>query len=280
MADPPVERERAWVAAGEGDAADVGLVAREEWVSVEEPLEIRVESPGRSEPVSVAVTMRTPGHEADLAVGFLFTEGLLRSREDLAKPSVREVLPGVGACNVVTVRLRSPFDPSALTRHFYATSSCGVCGKASIEQVERAVTTIGPGAMLRAEVLRAMPAALRAGQDQFARTGGLHAIGLFSLEGALELLREDVGRHNAMDKVIGRRVLEGRIPLARTAVMASGRVSFELVQKAAMAGVPFVCAVSAPTSLAIRAAERFGVTLVAFVREGRFTVYAHPERIG
>jgi FdhD protein len=279
MAEPPIERVWVRVVTGGVDPADETNSEREEWVSVEEPLEIRVESPGQSEPVSVAVTMRTPGHEAELAVGFLFTEGLLRSREQLDRPSVREVLPGVGPCNVVTVRLREPFDARGLTRHFYATSSCGVCGKASLDQVERAAETIGPGAFLRREVLRAMPAALRAGQAQFARTGGLHGIGLFSLDGALELLREDVGRHNAMDKAIGRRVLEGGVPLGRTAVMASGRVSFELVQKAAMAGAPIVCAVSAPTSLAIRAAERLGITLVAFVREGRFTVYAHPERI-
>jgi FdhD protein len=275
MADPPVERVRAWVVR-EGRASPS---ESDEWVSAEEPLEIRVESPSQTTPVSVAVTMRTPGHEAELAVGFLFTEGLLRSRDELARPPVREMLPGAGPCNVVTVRMNRPFDADSLRRNFYSTSSCGVCGKASIDQVERAVAKVTAEVTVSGASLRALPEKLSLAQAQFAQTGGLHAVGLFSLDGELELVREDVGRHNAMDKAIGRRVLDGRASLGETVVMASGRLSFELVQKVAMAGAPVLCAVSAPSSLAVRAAERFGLTLVGFVREGRFTIYTGPHRV-
>jgi FdhD protein len=275
MADPPVERVRAWVVR-EGSASPSET---DEWVSAEEPLEIRVESPSQTAPVSVAVTMRTPGHEAELAVGFLFTEGLLRSRDELARPPVREMLPGAGPCNVVTVRMNRAFDADSLRRNFYSTSSCGVCGKASIDQVERAVTKVTTEVTVSGASLRALPEKLSLAQAQFAQTGGLHAVGLFTLDGELELAREDVGRHNAMDKAIGRRVLDGSASLGETVVMASGRLSFELVQKVAMAGAPVLCAVSAPSSLAVRAAERFGLTLVGFVREGRFTVYTGRNRV-
>jgi FdhD protein len=275
MAEPSVERVRAWVVREE----DASSSERDEWVSVEEPLEIRVESPSQTAPVSVAVTMRTPGHEAELAVGFLFTEGLLRSRDELARPSVREILPGTGPRNVVTVRMNRPFDADSLRRNFYSTSSCGVCGKASIDQVERAVAKVTTEVTVTGEALRSLPAKLSLAQAQFAQTGGLHAVGLFTLAGELELVREDVGRHNAMDKAIGRRVLDGRSSLGETVVMASGRLSFELVQKVAMAGAPVLCAVSAPSSLAVRAAERFGLTLVGFVREGRFTIYTGANRV-
>ncbi|MBL8678182.1 MAG: formate dehydrogenase accessory sulfurtransferase FdhD [Myxococcales bacterium] len=275
MADAPIERVRARVLRVEPAQDD----ASDERVSVEEPLEIRVHAKGEREPTRVAVTMRTPGHEDELAVGFLFTEGLIDGRDDLARPAVRELSIAEGVNNVVTVRLDRAFDPSLLQRNFFATSSCGVCGKASIDQVERAVTPITERWSISRSIVAELPSALRAAQKQFDATGGLHACALFRRDGELELVREDVGRHNAMDKVIGRSVLAGRAPLVESVMMVSGRISFELVQKAAMAGVPLLCAVSAPSSLAIRAAERFGQTLVGFVRDGRCTVYSHASRV-
>lgn len=275
MAEAPIERVRAVIHEATREPREC-----EEWVSVEEPLEIRVESPSLLEPARVAVTMRTPGHERELAVGFLFTEGLLSGREALASPSVREALAIAGRSNVITVRLKGDFDASALQRNFYATSSCGVCGKASIDQVERDVRAIKSELVVDRALIEALPEQLRAAQSQFARTGGLHAAGVFSArDGALRCVREDVGRHNAMDKALGRMVLQGAVPLDDCVVMASGRLSFELVQKVAMAGAPVLCAVSAPSSLAIDAARRFGVTLVGFVRDRRCTVYAHTSRV-
>lgn len=275
MADAPIERVRAKVL--RVDPAQEQ--ACDERVSVEEPLEIRVHAKGADSPTRVAVTMRTPGHEDELAVGFLFTEGIIAGRDSLSRPAVRELSIAEGVNNVTTVRLETSFDPSLLQRNFFATSSCGVCGKASIDQVERAVTPITERWTITREVIAALPARLRAAQAQFDATGGLHACGLFSRDGSLEFVREDVGRHNAMDKVIGRMVLGGRVPLGDSLLMVSGRLSFELVQKAAMAGVPVVCAVSAPSSLALRAAERFGQTLVGFVRDGRCTVYTRVDRV-
>ncbi len=275
MAEAAIERVGAVICDSER-----GSVESDEWVSVEEPLEIRVESPSREEAVRVAVTMRTPGHERELAVGFLFTEGLLSGRDALDHPSVREALAIAGRSNVITVRLKAAFDAAALQRNFYATSSCGVCGKASIDQLERAVQVITSDVVVDRALIEALPERLRAEQRQFARTGGLHGVAVFSArDGALRCAREDVGRHNAMDKAIGRMVLDGAVPLVDCVVMVSGRLSFELVQKVAMAGAPVLCAVSAPSSLAIRAARRFGVTLVGFVRERRCTVYAHPARV-
>ncbi len=251
----------------------------EEWVAAEEPLQILTEAEGR-EPTRLAVTMRTPGHEQELAVGFLYTEGLISGADALAKPTFRELLPGVGRHNEITVRLARDFDASRLQRNFYATSSCGVCGKASIDQIERAAPPIAEGPVIAADVLASLPAKLRAAQPQFELTGGLHAVGLFTIQGELVVVREDVGRHNAMDKAIGRLVLDRAVPAHATVALVSGRASFELVQKAAMAAIPVLCAVSAPSSLAVRAAERFGMTLVAFLRDGRYSVYANPERIG
>lgn len=275
MAEAAIERVRAVIHDAEREPREC-----EEWVSVEEPLEIRVESPSLREPARVAVTMRTPGHERELAVGFLFTEGLLGGREALASPSVREALPIAGRSNVVTVRLKGDFDASSLQRNFYATSSCGVCGKASIDQIEREVPLIKADLTVERALIEALPGRLREAQSQFARTGGLHAVAVFSArDGALRCAREDVGRHNAMDKALGRMVLQGAVPLDDCVVMVSGRLSFELVQKAAMAGAPVLCAVSAPSSLAIDAARRFGVTLVGFVRERRCTVYTHGSRV-
>jgi FdhD protein len=252
---------------------------RSDPIAVEEPLEIRAEGPGQ--PASaIAVTMRTPGHEAELAVGFLFTEGLIRTHEDVQRPATRELVVEGSANNVVTVRLTAQFDAERLKRNFYATSSCGICGKASLEHLhanapslEVASTTIARSLLVR------LPAVLREAQVVFEQTGGLHATGIFDRGGKLLVLREDVGRHNAMDKAIGRMLLDRRVPLADCILVVSGRVSFELVQKAAMAGAPLLCAISAPSSLAVQAAERLGMTVVGFLRGDTFNVYTHPERI-
>jgi FdhD protein len=251
---------------------------RPDRLATEEPMEIRCGGAGQ-DAASVAVTMRTPGSDFELAVGFLYTEGLIAGRTDVASVAYCELPHEEQRYNVVTVRLTRPFDAGAVQRNFYATSSCGVCGKASLDQVEVSCAPIGPGPVVGRSVILGLPDALRAGQRIFERTGGLHAGGLFDPDGGLIALREDVGRHNAVDKLIGRAVLAGNVPLADTLLVVSGRVSFEIVQKAAVAGVPIVCAVSAPSSLAVEAAERFGMTVAGFVREGGFNVYTHPERI-
>jgi FdhD protein len=251
---------------------------RQDRVATEDPMEIRVGGPNQ-EPAAVAVTMRTPGADFELAVGFLFTEGLIDGRDELATVAYCELPPEEQHYNVVTVRLRRPFDPDASRRTFAVTSSCGVCGKASLEDVEVRCTPLSPGPVICRSTVAGLPEALREGQRVFQQTGGLHATGLFDSEGALLEVRDDVGRHNAVDKVVGGALLEGALPLSDRILQVSGRVSFEIVQKAARAGVPIVSAVSAPSSLAVHAAERLGVTLAGFVRDGGFNVYAHPERI-
>lgn len=277
LVDRPAVRKRT-VRARIMAVEDGKAVGRREHIVGEEPLEIRAAGPGQ-EDTRVAVTMRTPGNDWDLAAGFLLTEGLVESREEIA--SIRYCGPEEGEqqFNVVTVRLRRPFDASALQRNFYATSSCGVCGKAAIDQVEVACAPIPPGPAVSAATVAALPEALRTAQEVFEETGGLHAAGMFTQDGRLLAVREDVGRHNAMDKLLGAAFLEGTLPAHDRIVLVSGRASFELVQKAAVAGVPVMCAVSAPSTLAVETADRLGVTLVAFLREGRFNLYAHPERI-
>jgi FdhD protein len=255
------------------------LEVRADRVVGEEPLEIRAAGPGQ-EPVAVAVTMRTPGYEDELAVGFLRTEGLIDGPEILR---VEHGDPGTmnQPDDMAVVRLSRAFDASRIAeRHFIATASCGICGKASLDEVALRSEPIPAGApvVARATIL-ALPDALRAAQRAFDETGGLHASGLFSTRGELLVLREDVGRHNALDKVIGSQVLAGRLPLNDTILMVSGRVSFEIVQKAAVAGIPIICAVSAPSDLAISAAERLGVTLIGFLRGDGFNVYTHDNRI-
>ena len=259
----------------DGDAA----VSRRDRIATEEPLEIRAAGPGQ-EPVSVAVTMRTPGADMELAAGFLFTEGLIVSREEISTIRYCEPEgPEEQWYNVVTVDLRRPFDPGQLQRNFYATSSCGVCGKASIDQIEVRCPELSAGPAVGPPVITRLPDTARAAQNVFEATGGLHAAALFAADGSLVVLREDVGRHNAMDKLVGHQLLAGRLPVSQTIVLVSGRASFELVQKAAVAGIPILCAVSAPSTLAVDAARRLGMTLVGFLREGRFNVYTHPERI-
>jgi FdhD protein len=254
------------------------LEVRGDTVVGEEPLEIRAAGPGQ-DPVAVAVTMRTPGHEGELAVGFLRSEGLIDGTE------VSAVAFGDPARlnrpdDTVIVRLSKPFDPSLVAeRHFVATASCGICGKASLDEVAVRSDPIPDGPTITRGVLLALPNLLRAAQRVFETTGGLHAAGLFTPKGELVAIREDVGRHNALDKLIGSQVLAGAGPLNDRVLMVSGRVSFEIVQKAAVAGIPIVAAVSAPSDLAIQAAETLGQTLVGFLRGDGFNVYTRDERI-
>lgn len=260
------------LAVREGSASE-----RVDRLAGEEPLEIRVGGPAQ-EPVRVAVTMRTPGNDFELAAGFLYTEGLL-DPHDLLKVSYCDTVEGEQAYNVVTMRTAHDFDPAHVQRNFYATSSCGVCGKASLDDVEVRCERVAPGPVVGVGTIRSLPAALREAQRIFESTGGLHATGFFDPDGTPRIVREDVGRHNAFDKVVGAALLSGRLPLHPGAAMVSGRVSFEIVQKAAMAGVPLLCAVSAPSDLAVDAADRFGITLIGFLRGERFNLYTHPERV-
>lgn len=237
--------------------------AERDLVAVEEPLEIRID--GRP----VAVTMRTPGHDEELALGFCLSEGL-RPQAARAPDDLR--------ANTVEVEAGG-FDPAQLQRSFYTTSSCGVCGKGALEAVSVAAPRIEGELRVRAEVAASLPQRLRAAQAAFAATGGLHATGLFDRAGRLLCLREDVGRHNALDKVVGWAFLAGRLPLADALLCVSGRISFELVQKTAVAGCPVLVAVGAPSSLAVELAADRGVTLCGFVREGRVNVYTERWRI-
>jgi FdhD protein len=251
---------------------------RPDTVAAEEPLEIRVVGPAE-ETTQVAVTMRTPGGDFELAVGFLFTEGLI-APGDVRRVAYCDNLPGEDQrYNVVSVTLEQPFDAERLRRNFFATSSCGVCGKAALDDIEVRCAPVGPGPEVPTSLLLELPAKLRSAQKVFDRTGGLHAAGLFGADGGLISVREDVGRHNAVDKVVGEMLLAGRVPLTDTIMQVSGRLSFEIVQKAAVAGIPIVSAVSAPSSLAVEAGERFGMTLVGFVRDDRLNIYTHPERV-
>lgn len=275
--DAPARKRAARVRITTVDGGAVRLLR--DRIVAEEPLEIRAAGPGQ-DPVSVAVTMRTPGNDMELAAGFLFTEGLIASREEIETMrycGLEE--PEEQRYNIVTVHLRRPFDPGVFQRNFYATSSCGVCGKASIDQIEVMSAPLLPGPLVGRSALQRLPGALRAAQDVFEETGGLHATALFASDGELVAVREDVGRHNAMDKLIGQELLAGRVPVGEVLVLVSGRASFELVQKAAVAGIPILCAVGAPSTLAVDAARRLGMTLVGFLRGDRFNVYTRPERI-
>jgi FdhD protein len=251
---------------------------RPDTLATEEPMEIRVGGPGQ-EASQVAVTMRTPGGDYELAVGFLFTEGLIVPGDVRRVAYCDDLDDDSQRYNVVTVTLERPFDPTALRRNFYATSSCGICGKAALDDVEVRCAPVTDGPVIPSELVVSLPGRLRERQRVFDRTGGLHAAGLFTSEGELVSLREDVGRHNAVDKVIGEQVLATRVPADDHVLQVSGRASFEIVQKAAMAGIPIVSAVSAPSSLAVEAGERFNMTIVGFVRDGRCNVYTHPERV-
>ncbi|HEX6844429.1 MAG TPA: formate dehydrogenase accessory sulfurtransferase FdhD [Actinomycetota bacterium] len=251
---------------------------RADALATEEPLEIRVQGPDGATH-QVAVTMRTPGGDFELAAGFLFTEGLVGSQDVRRVAYCDDVDDETQRYNVVTVSVAPGFDPERLRRNFYATSSCGVCGKAALDDIEVRCAPVAEGSTIPLDVLLGLPATLRGAQSVFDRTGGLHAAGLFSTDGALVTVREDVGRHNAVDKVIGEMLLADGLPLTDRVLQVSGRLSFEIVQKAAVAGIPVVSAVSAPSSLAVQAAERFGMTLVGFVRDGRANLYTRPDRV-
>jgi len=249
----------------------------EDLLASEEPLEIHVEG------TSIAVVMRTPGEDRELAAGFLVTEGLVRKREEILElqpgPGCRE--PGAETGNTVNVRLSRPesLDLKRLTRHVFSSSSCGICSKATIEAVHQQFPAVRDDFLVSPEVLRLLPSALIAAQETFRRTGGLHACALFRETGQLLALREDVGRHNALDKVIGWALLEDQLPLCRHLLLLSGRVSFEMMQKALAAGIPLVAAISAPSSLAVEFARASGQTLVGFLRDERMNVYAGENRI-
>ena len=255
-------------------------------VATEEPFEIRLgysrqDGSRAEEPVSV--TMRTPGYDEDLAVGFLFTEGIVRSGGDVQQVVARGQSASDGLTNVVRVELAPgvPVDFKRLERNFYMTSSCGVCGKASIDSVavQGQYDLHSVDFRITGAALGRLPAALKTRQAVFEQTGGLHASGLFDPEGTIVALREDVGRHNALDKLIGHALLRGQVPLHGHGVIVSGRASFELMQKSKMAGVPLVAAVGAPSSLAVELAREFGITLVGFLKADRFNVYSRPDRI-
>ena len=255
---------------------DGKVLRKEDYLAAEEPLEIRV----GNEPLSV--TMRTPGHDLELSAGFLLTEGLITRREQIV--SLENVVEDGEANrgNVVRAMLapESAPDFEKMRRHFFATSSCGICGKASIDAVRaRTLEPPNPDFRLDAEVLLQLPDALRASQAVFGRTGGLHAAALFSAKGELMVLREDIGRHNAVDKVIGWALLEHRVPLSESMLLVSGRGGFEIVQKAIVAGLPIVASVSAPSSLAVQLARELRLTLIGFLRGRRFVIYAGEERI-
>jgi FdhD protein len=251
---------------------------RNDRLATEEPMEIRVEEPSR-EQRSIAVTMRTPGHDFELAVGFLFTEGLITSIDDVRGVRYCTVPADQQQFNVVSVTLTRELPSVGAERNFYATSSCGVCGKASLDMIETHASKVADGPTVATDVVLGLPDTLRAAQKVFETTGGLHGAALFSESGELLALREDVGRHNAVDKIIGERFLASDVPLSARVLLVSGRASFEIVQKAAMAGIPVICAVSAPSSLAVDAARRFGITLIGFLRGNRFNIYTGPERI-
>lgn len=249
-------------------------------IVVEEPMEIRIVANGESH--RVAVTMRTPGHDFDLAVGFLLSEGLIAGGEDVVDVSYCPDVDNVQQFNVVQVTLAptTSFDLTMLDRNFYATSSCGVCGKGSLEALRTyCAVADNDGLRIDESMIRGLPAKLRGEQRVFSETGGLHATGLFTSDGSLVTLREDVGRHNALDKVVGRHLMAGDLPLSRSIAIVSGRASWELMQKAAAAGVPMVVAIGAPSSLAVNLAVEFGMTLAGFTRDDGFNVYAGSHRI-
>ena len=252
---------------------------RPDRVAVEEPMEIRV-GPPRGDAVTVTVTMRTPGHDFELAVGFLLSEGILASSREVRAVMYCERPEGEEQqYNIVTVR--STAQRVVVPRTMLTSSSCGICGTASLEALDRTITPMcaDDGPVFAADVLLDLPGKLLASQRIFATTGGLHAAGLAAADGVVRTVREDVGRHNAVDKVIGHAALNHEFPLDRFALVVSGRASFEIVQKAAMAGIPLLVAVSAPSSLAVEAAERAGITLVGFTRSDSANVYTHPARV-
>jgi FdhD protein len=258
--------------------SDGHLNTKDDYLAAEEPLEIRV---GQN---PLSVTMRTPGHDQELAAGFLLTEGFIQTREQIL--SLENVEPttedNIKRGNVIEATLSSDATPDfeKMRRHFFASSSCGICGKASIDAIRsRLLTTPNPDFRIDSELLTELPEALRAAQDVFQRTGGLHAAALFDTSGHLLVVREDIGRHNAVDKVIGWALLDHRVPLGNAVLLVSGRGGFEIVQKALVAGIPVLASVSAPSSLAVQLARELRMTLVGFLRGRRFVIYSGEESI-
>ncbi len=247
----------------------------------EEPLEIRAESLSQ-QAQPIAVTMRTPGHDFELAVGFLFTEGMIKHSSDVNTVRYCQLPDSVEQqFNIVTVSLASPFDEALSRRGMVTSASCGICGTTSIEQLAQMTSRIDleTGPVVRAQLLTSLPDIIRKAQPTFDRTGGLHAAGLVDASGDAYCVREDIGRHNAVDKVIGKAVLDGKVPISNHVLVVSGRLSFEIIQKAAMAGIAFIVAVGAPSNLAVETAEDLGISLVGFVRDGTANIYTHKHRI-
>ncbi len=261
-------------------------------LAVEEPLEIRLGFLDGTHK-TISITMRTPGEDAELAAGFLFTEGIITSPEQIKQirhcglkiGAGKGTLDRAAALNSNTIRVDLAdgitIDLKRLDRHFYTTSSCGVCGKSSIEALHSGAQKIADPDYPRVDAafINRLPATLRDAQSNFEKTGGLHASGLFNADGTLDLIREDVGRHNALDKVLGRKFLDGEMPLSDKVLLVSGRTSFELIQKALMAGIPILAAVGAPSSLAVELAREFGMTLIGFARDDRFNIYSEHQRV-
>ena len=251
-------------------------------ITIEEPLEIRLAAPGLDE-FPLAITMRTPGNDNELALGFLYTEGIIRSRDDLL--AVEHCRPPVGDGRIhnsirVVLETSVPFDLAQLERHFSTTSSCGICGKTSIEAVmNNSKIKVPQSLTMTAEQVHQLPILLRRQQSEFSATGGIHAVGLIGPTGNLLRVREDVGRHNAMDKLIGSMLIDNDLPLAENGMVLSGRASFELVQKAAIAGAQIIVAIGPPSTLAVALAKETGITLAGFVRNHQFNLYSHPHRL-
>lgn len=257
-------------------------------LAIEEPLEIRLGFPDRTHR-AVSITMRTPGDDGELAAGFLFTEGILKTAGQILEirhcglklGRGNSTLDRAAALNSNTIRvdLHEAVDLAGLERNFYTTSSCGVCGKSSIDALRTECSPLSDRLTVSADTIRSLPAKLRDAQSVFDATGGLHASALFDSEGVIDIVREDVGRHNALDKVVGAKFIAEMLPLSDRVLMVSGRASFELVQKALMAGIPVLAAVGAPSSLAVELAREFGMTLIGFVRDERFNIYTGEHRV-
>jgi FdhD protein len=263
-----------------------GRFAQTDMLAAEEPLEIRIEygEAGQRQMQNVSVTMRTPGNDAELATGFLFTEGIIKNSSDVAEASHCFIACAENKENVIQVSLKAGVIPNLRNseRNFYTTSSCGVCGKGSINAIRTVsdyVAQDGNINSINAQTLISLPQILETSQEIFADTGGLHASALFTTDGELQIVREDVGRHNALDKLIGAGLNNNRLPLNQSVLLLSGRASFELVQKAVMAGINIIAAVGAPSTLAVQLAEEFNITLVGFLRNQRFNIYTAPHRI-
>lgn len=257
----------------------------EDFLVIEEPLEIRVgygELENRLQK-SISVTMRTPGNDFELAVGFLFTEGVIKARKDILKIDYVQTFHKASKNNIVKVELAPDLDFGIehLERHFYTTSSCGVCGKTSIEAVHanEIPILIPEKPIFKASKILELPTISLQKQDVFISTGGLHAAAIFDLNGEIQSLKEDIGRHNAVDKLIGAALLNDELPLSDSLILVSGRAGFELVQKSVMAGIPILAAVGAPSSLSYELARDSGMTLVGFLKHNKFNIYTHPERI-